>query len=217
MALYRNTGICYRKGMKKIDTLFLDIGGVLLTNGWDHHMRERAATQFGFDWQEFEEKHKQIYNQHEVGQISLDKYLDKVLFGKEREFSPMEFKAYMYAQTKPFPEMLNLIREVKEQFNLKVAIVSNEGRDLADYRIENFDLPSFADYFFISSYVHYQKPDPRIYQIALDVTHTNAESVLYIDDRPNLIEAAEKMGIQGIAHKNFETTREQLFPLFFKI
>ena len=199
--------------MTNYTTLFLDIGGVILTNGWDNHCRDRAAQVFGLDRSDFEERHKQYYDLLETDKITLDDYLNKVIFWKKRDFTVQQFKEFMFSQSKPIPEMIKLLSDLKNQFHLRIATVSNESREISAYRIKTFNLRSFVDDFFISCYVGYQKPDPHIYLMALDITQVNKEEVIYIDDRPNLIEAAKKLGIHSIQNVSFETTRDQLLQL----
>lgn len=193
-----------------IKTLFLDIGGVLLTNGWDRGLREKTLNEFYVDKDEFDPLHKQYYNLHEQGKISFDEYLKKTVFWKKRDFTISEFEIFIKNQTKPYSDMIELIDSIKKAHNLKVVAVSNEGRDLAEYRIKEYDLNKIFDSYIISSFVYFQKPDPHIYRLALDVTQSKVHEVLYIDDRSYLIEAASKLGIKGIVHSSFEATKKEL-------
>ncbi len=193
-----------------IKTLFVDIGGVLLTNGWDRGIREKTLNEFHVDKDEFDHLHKQYYNLHEQGKISFDEYLKKVVFWKKRDFSISEFETFIKDQTVPYSEMITLIESIKKAYNLKVVAVSNEGRDLAEYRIKTYDLNKIFDSYIVSSFVYFQKPDPHIYRIALDVTQAPIDEVLYIDDRSYLVEAASKLGIKGIVHTSVETTKKEL-------
>ena len=193
-----------------LTTLFLDIGGVLLTNGWDHNIRTRAAEKFGLDYDEMNERHHLTFDTYEEGKLSLDEYLNRVVFYQERSFSREEFKAFMYAQSQPFPEMIKLMGDLKTKHGLQVAAVSNEGRELTAYRVGQFKLGSFIDFFVSSCFVHYRKPDADIYRIALDIAQVSTEQVVYIDDRPMFVEIAQELGIRGIIHKDYETTRKTL-------
>jgi putative hydrolase of the HAD superfamily len=193
-----------------ITTLFLDIGGVLLTNGWDRNTRSRAADKFGLDRDEMNERHHLTFDTYEEGKLSLDEYLKRVVFYQEREFSREEFKAFMYAQSQPFPEMIGLMRALKSQHGLQVAAVSNEGRELSVYRVQQFKLGSIIDFFVSSCFVHYRKPDADIYRIALDIAQVSPEQVIYIDDRPMFVEVAQSLEINGIIHTGVETTRKAL-------
>jgi putative hydrolase of the HAD superfamily len=193
-----------------ITTLFLDIGGVLLTNGWDHNIRTRAAEKFNLDYEEMNERHHLTFDTYEEGKLSLDKYLNRVVFYQKRSFSREEFKAFMYAQSQPFPEMIELMRRLKTQYGLEVAAVSNEGRELTMYRVQQYNLGAVIDFFISSCFVHYRKPDEDIYRIALDIAQVRPERVVYIDDRAMFVEVAQSLGIGGIIHTAYETTRTAL-------
>jgi putative hydrolase of the HAD superfamily len=191
-------------------TLFIDLGGVLLTNGWDRVSRRNAMQHFGIDQEEFDLRHHEFYDLHETDQISLDQYLDMTLFYEKRPFTREEFKQFMFEQSQPYPEMIALIKQLKLEYHLNVAAVSNEGRELAEYRIRTFALSEFIDHFFVSCFVHVQKPNLRIFQMALDVTHSTPAGVLYLDDRPNLVEAAAELGILGLPHRSAHDTETWL-------
>lgn len=196
-----------------VTTLFLDIGGVLLTNGWDHHARTHAAEKFGLDYNEMNERHHLTFDTYEEGKLGLDEYLDRTVFYQERSFSVDEFKTFMYAQSQPFPEMLELMRGLKQQYGLEVAAVSNEGRELTMYRVQQFNLRSVIDFFISSCFVHYRKPDADIYRIALDIAQVRPEQVVYIEDRAMFVEVAKGLGIRSILHKDFDSTRKHLETL----
>lgn len=196
--------------MSKIKTLFLDIGGVLLTNGWDHSIREKTLNHFKIDLSEFTPLHKEYYNLHEQGKISLHTYLEKTIFTKKRSFSEVEFIKFMEEQSKPDLEMLSLMHQIKKEYHLDTASLSNEGRELTEFRIKAFNLNSLFDFFIVSCFVGYQKPDPKIYQLALDISGRSRDEVIYIDDRDYLIEAAKKLGIKGILHTSLQSTKKEL-------
>jgi putative hydrolase of the HAD superfamily len=193
-----------------ITSLFLDIGGVLLTNGWDHNARQRAAQAFHLDLEELNERHHLTFDTYEEGKLSLDDYLQRAIFFEKKPFSVDEFKDFMFAQSKPYPKMIELVHELKTRYGLKVVAVSNEGRELTIYRIQKFELGKIIDFFVSSCFVHFRKPDPDIYQIALDIAQVPPKQVVYIDDRQMFIDVARSMGIQGIHHTSYETTRETL-------
>jgi len=193
-----------------ITTLFLDIGGVLLTNGWDHDIRRHAAEKFNLDYDEMNERHHLTFDTYEEGKLSLDGYLNRVVFYQKRSFSREEFKAYMYAQSQPFPEMIELMHRLKTQYGLEVAAVSNEGRELTMYRVQQFNLGGVIDFFISSCFVHYRKPDEDMYRIALDIAQVSPEQVVYIDDRAMFVEVAQGLKIRGIFHTSYETTKTAL-------
>jgi putative hydrolase of the HAD superfamily len=194
----------------QITTLFLDIGGVLLTNGWDHNGRKRAAETFGLDYEEMSERHHLTFDTYEEGKLSLDEYLKRVVFYQERSFSREEFRKFMYSQSKPYPDMIELIRGLKTQYGLRIAAVSNEGRELTTYRVQQFELKTFVDFFISSCFVHYRKPDEDMFRIALDISQAQSDKVIYIDDRGMFVEVAREVGIAGIIHTGYEATRKSL-------
>jgi putative hydrolase of the HAD superfamily len=197
----------------KISALFLDVGGVLLTNGWDRAMRQRAAESFKLDYDEMDERHHLTFDTYEEGKLSLDEYLHRVVFYKDRPFSSEEFKAFMFDQSQPYPRMIDLIKGIKRSHGLKVAVVSNEGRELTVYRIQKFGLAEFVDFFIASCFVHFRKPDADIYRIALDIAQVSPERVVYIEDRFMFVEVARSLDIRGIHHRDYDMTQAALASL----
>lgn len=196
-----------------ISTLFLDIGGVLLTNGWGRIARQQAVQAFHLDYDDVEERHHLTYDTYEEGKLSLDDYLQRVVFCEPRSFSMDEFKAFMLSRSQPVPEMIGLIQSLKSKYHLKTIAVSNEGREVNDYRIRTFGLSNLIDTFVSSCFVHYRKPDPDIYRIALDISQSNPLEVAYLDDRSLFVEVANSLGIHGIQHVDVPTTRLKLKQL----
>lgn len=196
--------------MPRITTLFTDIGGVLGTNGWDTAARQRAAKKFGFDADAVSRRHSLTFDTYEVGKLSLDDYLQRTVFYEPRKFTVDEFKRFMFEQSQPFADMVELLKQVKQRHKIEIAVVSNEGRELNEHRVGKFGLKSFVDFFIVSSLVHFRKPDVDIYRLALDVAQVSADEVLYLEDRPMFVEVAEGLGIRGICHHDLATTRAAL-------
>jgi putative hydrolase of the HAD superfamily len=194
---------------RRYTTLFLDVGGVLLTNGWDRTARKQAAQHFGLEpeYEEMDERHHLTFDTYEVGKLSLDGYLARVVFHKERPFTVSEFRAFMFAQSRAFPDMIALVKRLRQLHGLKVVVVSNEGRELNEHRVRTFGLGSFVDCFVSSSYVHFRKPDDDIYRIALDIAQARPDQVAYVDDRPLFVDVAANLGIEGVVHSGAESTR----------
>jgi len=191
-----------------IKTLFLDIGGVLLTNGWGHESRQKAAEVFEFDYSEMNALHEFIFNVYEIGKITLDEYLNTTLFYQPRAFTKEDFKAFMFSESKQLPQMLEWLVDWKNQKgNIKIISINNEGRELNDYRIKKFGLHRCFDAFISSSEVAMRKPDPGIFQLALGVAQVSTQECLYFDDRAMLVEAAKRIGIPAIQHAGFEATK----------
>lgn len=189
--------------------LFLDIGGVLLTNGWGHESRQNAAKEFHFDFSEMEALHNFIFNVYEIGRITLDEYLDIVVFNKPRIFTREDFKAYMYSRSMELPGMLSWLKEFKKANNhIKIVSINNEGKELNDYRVKKFQLHHCFDAFISSCEVSMRKPDPGIFRLALGVVQAAPDECIYFDDRIYLVEAARRLGIRGYHHQHFESSKE---------
>jgi putative hydrolase of the HAD superfamily len=199
--------------MPTITHLFTDLGGVLLTNGWDRGLRKRVAERFGVDPAEMDERHHLTYDTYESGRMDLLEYLRRVVFYEPRAFAPQDVIDFMLGEARCYPEMIELVRAVKARHGLKVVVVSNEGRELTADRIERFALRQFADFFVVSSFVHLRKPDDAIFRLALDLAQAEAAAVAYLDDRKMFCEVAERAGMRAIWHRDLETTRADLAAL----
>jgi putative hydrolase of the HAD superfamily len=193
-----------------IRALFLDIGGVLLSNGWDQQMRRQAVQFFGLDAEETNDRHHLTFDTYEAGKLTLDEYLQRTVFYRPRAFTPDDVKRFMLEQSKPRPDMLDLVRRLKQAHHLRVATISNEGRELTLHRIRTFALSTFVDFFICSCFVHLRKPDAEIYRMALDVAQIGPEESVYIDDREMFVEVGRGLGFRGIHHRSFEETRGAL-------
>lgn len=192
-----------------IKTLFTDVGGVLLTNGWDSAGRRLAAEKFSLDLKEMESRHHLTFDTYEVGKITLDEYLQRIVFYTPRTFSYEDFRQFMYALSQPYPEMLDLVRRVKAT-GRNIVVVSNEGRELTEYRIKTFKMAEFADFFVSSCFVHIRKPDRDIFQMAIDLAQANPAESVYLDDRPMFVEVAASLGLLAIRHTDYESTKAAL-------
>ena len=200
-----------------ITALFLDIGGVLLTNGWDHHARKRAATRFKLELPELENRHHLTFDTYEEGKLTLEEYLGRVVFYQKRSFTRAQFRRFMFAQSKPCTEMIELVRKLKAKYDLKVIVLSNEARELNAYRIRKFKLDGFVDSFVSSCFVHLRKPDADIFKLALDVAQTPALQIVYVENTPMFVQIAEGLGIRSILHTDYRSTRAKLATLGLEV
>jgi putative hydrolase of the HAD superfamily len=199
-----------------ITHLFTDLGGVLLTNGWDRGLRQLVASHFNIDAAEMDERHHLTYDTYEAGKITLSEYLRRTVFWEPRPFTEEAVVQFMLDQAKCFPEMIELYKRVKAENGLKVVVVSNEGRELTADRIRRFALKEFVDIFVVSSYVHFRKPDEDIFRIALDVAQAEPAEVVYVDDRPMFAEVACRLGMREIWHRDLDRTRAAFEALGLK-
>ena len=197
--------------MTQIRTLFWDVGGVLLCNAWDHEERGRATEHFHLENADFEAKHKELVTSFEAGQITLEQYLDRAVFYQPRPFSKEEFKSFMFSQSKPKPESLELARSLAGK--CLMGTINNESRELNEYRIKQFGLAKIFDLFVSSCYVGLRKPDEKIYRLALDLIHKAPDECCFIDDRSENIEGAAKVGMRTILMRDAAQLKKDLQSL----
>lgn len=196
--------------MPEVTALFFDIGGVLLTNGWDRSERAAAAEKFKLDWKEFEDRHELVLHAFEVGEMSLDEYLDRVIFYCPRAFSREEFAGYIRAQSQEIPGTMDVLRRLAATKTYLLCTLNNESRDMNAYRIEKFGLRRYFDAFLSSCYLGIRKPDAGIYQRALDITQRKGEECVFIDDRALNLECARELGMRTIQFKDAAQLEREL-------
>jgi putative hydrolase of the HAD superfamily len=196
--------------LAEITTLFWDIGGVILTNGWDHASRKEAANAFHLDGDEFQDRHDFSFPAFDSGLITLNEYLDRTVFYRPRGFTREEFTAFMFAQSKEFPETRAILDKLTSSGKYFIGAINNEPLELNQYRIEAFDLRRNFLVFFSSCYVRSRKPEEMIYRVALEVTQRKPAQCLFIDDRPLNLEAPRRLGMNTIHHQNAQQLRAEL-------
>ena len=190
--------------------LFFDIGGILLSNGWGHEAREEAAKRFNLDCDEVNSLHNFIFNVYEIGSITLDEYLDTVVFNHPRDFVREDFKDFIYSTSVELPHMLQWLKEWKKDCGFRIISVNNEGKELNDYRVRKFKLHECFDAFVSSCEVKMRKPDPGIWQLAMGIAQVSAQQCVYFDDRMMFVTTAQKLGIRSFQHTSFENTKKIL-------
>ena len=194
----------------EVKVIFLDIGGLLLSNGWGHESRQKAAEAFSLDYAEMDALHHFIFNVYEIGRISLDDYLDTVVFNQTRDFTKEYLKEFIFSQSTELPDMLQWFKEWKQDCGFRVIAINNEGKELNDYRIKTFGLHQCFDAFISSCEVGMRKPDPGIFKLAMGIAQASPQECVYFDDRPLLVQAAHKLGIQSFHHQGFSSTKKIL-------
>ncbi len=192
--------------------LFFDIGGVLLSNGWGHESRKKASEKFGLDYDEVNALHNFIFNVYEIGSITLDEYLDTVIFNRPRDFTREDFKEFVYRQSVELPT-LKWLKEWKKDCGFRIISINNEGKELNDYRVKKFKLHDFFDAFVSSCEVKMRKPDPGIWQLAMGIAQVQPNQCVYFDDRIMFVNAAQKLGIKAFLHADLESTQKILQQL----
>jgi len=193
-----------------ITTIFFDIGGVLLTDGWGHDSRRAAATQFNLDWEDFSDRHEKVAHLIETNRLALERYLDLVIFYRPRSFSRDEFRDFIFAQSQPKPESLEIAHQLAGLKKYFLATLNNEILELNLYRIEHFDLGKDFSVFFSSCFLGLRKPDEAIYRVALSVTQRTRDQCLFIDDREVNLECPRTLGLHTIHFQDATQLRREL-------
>lgn len=188
--------------MPDVKALFWDLGGVLLSNAWDRTQRTLALQKFDLDEIEFHDRHEMLVSSFERGKITLDEYLDRTIFYRERPFTHDQFKAFMFSLSQPDAEALTVARSLARSGKYLMSTINNESRELNLYRIETFKLREIFSLFVSSCYVGLRKPEVGIYQLALDITQQRPEESCFIDDRELNLESAAKLGMHPIRMEN---------------
>jgi putative hydrolase of the HAD superfamily len=193
-----------------IKTIFFDVGGVLLTNGWDRSSRSAAVDEFTLDPEEFDDRHDLVSSDFETGRLTLDQYLDRTVFYREREFDREAFVAFMKAQSQPLEGSLELLAELSVKGGPLLATLNNESRELNEYRIETFGLRDHFGLFLSSCYLGVKKPDEQIYRTAVDITQHRIEESIFIDDRELNLECSRLLGISSVHFEDAHQLRDEL-------
>lgn len=200
--------------MFPFDVILFDVGGVLLTNGWDHCERAHVLESFHVDVAEFEARHPKSYSAWEIGAISVQSYLDATIFYEPRSFSQDEFFAAICSQSKILPDgALGILGELAASNQCLLGALNNEARETNDYRFDRFGLRHLLKVALSSCYLGLRKPDAVIYKTALDILGRSAERILFIDDRAGNVTAAQDQGMKAIQFEGAEALRRELVRL----
>lgn len=196
--------------MREITTLFWDNGGVILTNGWDRASRQAAVEKFHLDWVDFEDRHELMLDAFEKGQASLDEYLRRTVFYRERPFAIEEFKQFMFQQSQAVPDSLAFCGKLARGRKYLMAALNNESLEINEYRIRTFHLRDYFEAFFSSCYLALRKPGTEIYSKALKITQRDPSECVMIDDRGLNLEYARELGMNTIQFQNLDQFRQDL-------
>ncbi|HMK23692.1 MAG TPA: HAD family phosphatase [Terriglobales bacterium] len=199
-----------------IKALFWDVGGVLLSNAWDHTQRTQALERFGLEPKEFGERHELVVSSFERGKISLDEYQERTVFYRPRGFSREEFRSFMYSLSVPDDAALAFAKSLADSGKYRMGTINNESKELNLYRIEKFGMRAIFSLFVSSCFVGLRKPEEAIYRLALDLTQQLPEECCFIDDRPLNLEMAKRLGMHTIEMHGAEQLRASLQELGVK-
>ena len=193
-----------------IQVVFFDIGGVVLSNGWDHAERARAAARFGLEAAELEARHAPRAAALELGELSLERYLAEVVFDRPRGFTAAEFAEYMFSLSEARPETLAVLEALAGAGRARLAALNNESRELNAHRIERFGLKRYFGAFCSSCYLAARKPGPEIFGRALGILQAAPEACLFVDDREENAAGAQAAGMDSVRFIGAAELRAQL-------
>jgi putative hydrolase of the HAD superfamily len=196
--------------MSSVRTLFFDLGGVLLSNGWDTGSRKKAAEVFGLDYQEFQTRHEMLKTAFETGRLSLDAYIRKAVFHRQRAFSPEDFKAFMFSRSVVLGDTLEWVHALSRSGKCRLYTLNNESRELHEHRVREFSLDRIFAGFLVSCYLGQAKPDEEIYLNSLGIAACERHDALFIDDRALNIEPALALGLNAVLFEGLDSLRDAL-------
>jgi putative hydrolase of the HAD superfamily len=196
-----------------ITHVFFDVGGVLGTNGWDRHERAKAIARFALDGDDFERRHEDAVGTFEAGGMTIDEYLDYTVFCDERPFSRDEFTAFMKDCSRPFPESIQVARDLAAAGRHVLMTLNNESAELNVHRLRTFGLLPLFTAFFSSCWVGAVKPARRIYEVARDMSQADPARSVFIDDRAQNLTPAASLGMRTILFQDAAQLRRDLAAL----
>ncbi len=200
--------------MSPFDVILFDVGGVLLTNGWDRAERAAAAERFQLDAQELETRHAKVAGAWERGEIDRDQYLDSVVFYEPRSFSRDEFFDFILAQSHVLPNgALPILAKISAANHAMLGALNNEARETNEFRFGKFELRRYFKVALSSCYVGLRKPEPAIYRRALDILGSRPHRTLFIDDREENVAGAKAEGIKTIRFTGADALKKELQQL----
>ncbi len=180
-----------------IRAIFVDLGGVIVRTEFQAP-REHLAERLGM---EYENVIKTVFEGETAEQASLGKITEEDHWAAvmRRLRLPLTdadtVRDEFFAGDVVDRELLDHLRDLRKTH--KVGLISNAWSGLRPYIVKQKFEDAF-DTMIISAEVGLIKPDPRIFQLALDKFGVSPEESIFIDDFPPNVEAAREMGIHAI-------------------
>jgi putative hydrolase of the HAD superfamily len=202
--------------LAQITAIFWDVGGVLLTNAWDHNERREAIARFSLDEKDFEQRHESAVNDFERGKLTLQEYLNRTVFYQNRPFTHEAFQQFMFSRSRSNPEALAFARGLAASRRYLMSSINNESQELNEFRIRQFRLREIFLLFVSSCSVGLRKPQPEIYQLALNLTQRTPDECCFIDDRQENLEPARRLGMHCIRMQGVKNLEDELNQLGVK-
>lgn len=200
-----------------IKTIFWDIGGVLLTNGWDRGQQTHVLSRLGIDLADYQLSHDSANFFWERGLSNAIGFFKKTVFHVDqpnRDFAFEDLWPQVCAESKVLdPGCFDVLASLAGSGQYKLATLNNESRELNEYRLDAFNLRRYFDFFICSGYVHEMKPHPDIYRAAIDISGFPPQTAVFIDDRSENCEVAISLGMHAIRFESSSQLQRDLAQL----
>jgi putative hydrolase of the HAD superfamily len=194
-----------------ITTVIFDVGGVQITGlrGVEDSITSKLNLNTNEATSNLEGQHLDDFCN---GRISEDEYLTSVIREAGWNIKPDDLKRGIRENFREIDGTREIISDLKAS-GFKLGILSIHGKEWVEYIIKKFDLGSAFDAMSYSYQVGISKPDPRSYQIIMQELGSKPEECLFIDDTPQNIDAAKKLGMHAILFSNAQQLRADISVL----
>ncbi len=199
----------------KLRAVYWDLGGVLLRTE-DLSYRERWGARLNMGPWELARVifRSQAGLRASLGQASVDDVWLEVqqelgLDDEQRELLREDF----FAGDQLDQTLVSFIRELKQK-KVAIGLISNAWPDTRDWLETHVKIADIFDHMVISSEIGIAKPDPRVYQIALEGLQMDPARAVFVDDFTENIEGAEAVGMRGLHFQDPQTVMQTLREQF---
>ncbi len=195
----------------KIKCVLLDYGNVLCPRQ-DPDCVDEMVRLSGVERDVFIKNYDNSRREYDGGGIDGIEYWTRFLGRFDIKGDPALCQALYEADVRSWTpiddEIITLAFDL-QRAGTKIGVLSNMPMEEAQHfkRIHDW-MPRF-DFLFLSSEMGMVKPDAEIYETVLKAIALPPESVLFIDDKPENIEAARRSGMQGLIYES----KEKSFPI----
>ncbi len=187
--------------MKNIKSIIFDLGGVLLNISYQNTIDK--FKKLGIDnSSSFYSKKEQnnIFNHFECGEITGEKFVREIQKHCNNS-DPKQILSAWNAMLLDLPKnRINLLNSLKEKYQIFLLSNTNE---IHINKFQNImgekEYHKFYNLFnkvYYSHEIGFRKPNVESFHLVLDKNNLKAKEVLFIDDSPQHIEGAKKLGIQ---------------------
>lgn len=192
-----------------IRAVFFDLGGVIVRTEYQAP-RERLAERLNMTYEDINRFvfDTETSQKASLGQLTTEQHWASVVRRLGRPASETEtIREEFFAGDVIDRGLLDFIRSLRPRY--KTGVISNAWPDLRDYIVKSKFDDAF-DALVVSAEVGVMKPEAKIYQIALERLQVKANEAVFVDDVPANIEAARKLGMQGIVFRSPPQTLAEL-------